>query len=383
MQQAQGLEPWLRLCHTKGIGPATFHKLLAGFGHPSRVLDASVAELSAAGLNQQIISELQRKPGRGFNETLAWLQQEDAYIFTLEDEEYPAYLRTIPDPPPILYVFGSPAVLSRPQLAVVGSRNPSQSGLETAAAFARELTTHGLVVTSGLALGIDAASHQGALQNGYTVAVVGTGLDRVYPARHRDLAHEISRRGALVSEFPLGMPPQAGNFPRRNRIISGLSQGVLVVEASLQSGSLITARLALDYNREVMAIPGSIHNPRARGCNWLIRQGARLVETVADILEEIQWSVSNISVGDAMAWAETDLELDPDQQTVLAAIDYEPTSVDKVILQSGLTPESVCSMLLVLELHGLVERMAGGLLQRTAKRTANEREHSRCVDVSV
>lgn len=233
------------------------------------------------------------------------------------------------------------------------------------------------MVTSGMALGIDAASHVGALAGlAGTIAVAGTGLDKVYPSRHRDLAGRITEKGALVSEFPVGTPPLAGNFPRRNRIISGLSQGILVVEAAIRSGSLITARMALEQGRDVFAIPGSIHNPLAKGCNALLREGAKLVETVADIIDELNFTGDVSSLFTDQEHQKESLFMDAEYGKLLAYIGYEPTSVDVMVARSGLTAESVCSMLLVLELHGLVETAAGGLYCQIGKRTQDERKRT-------
>ena len=301
---------------------------------------------------------------------IAWLAEPNHHLIALSDPRYPRLLREIPDPPAGLYVIGDPDILSATQLGIVGSRNPTPGGSENAHAFAHYLTQSGLTITSGLALGVDAAAHRGALAaGGKTIAVAGTGLDRIYPARHRELAHQIAAQGALISEFPLGMPALPANFPRRNRIISGLSLGVLVVEAALQSGSLITARLAADQGREVFAIPGSIHNPLARGCHALIRQGAKLVETAADILEELgpiaqvtglarqTDGVGNITSG-----------LSVEAMALLDCLGFDPTPVDSLIERSGLTPEAVSSMLLVLELQGHVVSAPGGHYNRVIKR---------------
>lgn len=270
----------------------------------------------------------------------------------------------ISDPPPLLFVIGNPDLLQQSQLAMVGSRNPSVDGRENAQAFARELVNQGLVITSGLALGIDAAAHQGALAgDGLTIAVTGTGLDRVYPARHRALAKEIAARGALVSEFPIGTPALAENFPRRNRIISGLSLGTLVVEAAPQSGSLITARLAAEQGREVFAIPGSIHNPLARGCHQLIRQGAKLVESVADILEEIHVTYApKASV--TQDNSQTTPDLDDNSLILWSNLGSAPTSVDTLVSRSQLTTEQVSSILLIMELQGWVTSAPGGMYLR-------------------
>ncbi len=261
-----------------------------------------------------------------------------------------------------MFVRGNPLLLAQRQLAIVGSRNPSSSGIDTAFEFAKTLSNHGFVITSGLALGIDAASHRGALAAGnYTIAVAGTGLDRVYPARHKDLATEIVKTGAIISEFPPGTTAKANHFPRRNRIISGLCQGLLVVEAARESGSLITARMALEQNREVFAIPGSIHNPLARGCNALIRQGAKLVETTQDILEELH---QHYQEDKQIATAFIESTLDLEQQTLLNHVQFSPTSIDNLVQITGNSAEIISSMLLILELQGYLEATAGGCYLR-------------------
>ncbi|MFO8025619.1 DNA-processing protein DprA [Thiohalophilus sp.] len=361
-EQQESLRPWLVLHRAPYLGPATFHSLNERFGSPGKILGAGRAALSAAGLREETVAALLSPDEAAIDADLAWAGQSRAHILPLTDPRYPARLREISAPPLLLYVFGDPDCLSLPQLAMVGSRNPTPVGQETAREFARHLAGMGLTITSGLALGIDAASHRGALKgSGYSVAVVGTGLDRVYPARHRELAHEIAMQGALVSEFAPGMPPLAANFPRRNRIISGLSVGTLVVEAALQSGSLITARLALEQGREVFAVPGSIHNPQARGCHQLLRQGAKLVETAQDILEELGSLVAyTATAGTDEPAGDSAPELDAEYQKVLECIGYEPTSVDTVVERSGLTADAVCSMLLVLELQGFVAATSGG-----------------------
>lgn len=304
---------------------------------------------------------------RGVEQDLAWLEQSGSHLLALDDLRYPPLLRQIPYPPPLLFVRGDSGCLRLPQLAIVGTRNPTPLGRETAHSFAAYLAGAGMVITSGLALGIDAAAHQGALSSGSrTIAVMGTSLDRVYPAKHRDLAHAIAEQGALVSEFPIGTSPAAGNFPQRNRLISGLALGVLVVEAAAQSGSLITARQAVEQGREVFAIPGSIHNPLAKGCHSLIRQGAKLVETAADILEELgslaaagaETSTFSVEVSPAAN------PLDDDYRQLLAAIGDEPAGVDSLVERCGLTAEVVSSMLLILELEGYVAAVPGGLYCR-------------------
>jgi len=363
---AQPLHDWLVLCHAPGVGSTTIQQLLSHFESPQHVISAGRKTLLSAGLSEQSIEGLLKPDEEAIDTDLSWAEQDKAHILTLDDDRYPPLLKEIPDPPAVLFVYGVVEILHQPQLAMVGSRHYSPSGRDTAKDFAHHLASAGLAITSGMALGIDAASHQGALDaGGKTIAVMGTGLDRVYPARHKDLAHEIAENGVLVSEFPIGVPPIAGNFPRRNRIISGLSLGVLVVEAAIKSGSLITARLALEQGREVLAIPGSIHNPHSRGCNSLIRQGAKLVETAQDVLEElpgIAWSnvVSSEKQPDPVRF-----ELDESYKKVLESVGHEPTAVDTVVERSGLTADAVCSMLLVLELQGFVAASNGGYYSQT------------------
>ena len=281
---------WLDLHRIVAGRPAVLSLLVGRFGSAQAVFAASRRELEELpGISAAIVNDVLEGPDPGHvSKELDWLAQDDEFLITFEDGLYPRALREIPDPPPLLFVRGNPAVLSRPQIAITGSRNPTQAGADNAHEFAAALCQAGLTVTSGLALGIDSCAHRGALAaSGATLAVSGTGADRVYPSRNLELAHEILRFGAIVSELPLGSGPRAEHFPRRNRILSGLSLGVLVVEAALHSGSLITARLAAEQGREVFAIPGSIHSPLARGCHALIRQGAKLVESAADVLEEL------------------------------------------------------------------------------------------------
>jgi len=345
---------------TPGVGGRTFLKLLETHT-PPQLFAESTAALSALGLKSDIVQAIKNPDWSIVDSDLVWLEQKNNSVITLADSNYPALLKEISDPPPVLFVRGNPELLSFPQIAIVGSRNPSTLGLETAAAFAKTLSRYGFVITSGLALGIDAASHQGALTaKGYTIAVAGTGLDRVYPARHIDLATEIVNTGAMVSEFPPGTLAKANHFPRRNRIISGLCQGLLV-EAAKQSGSLITARMALEQNREVFAIPGSIHNPLARGCNALIREGAKLVETTQDILEEFNQYIQQDEYIQATILQST---LDLEQQTLLNRVMFSPTAIDKLVEESGTSVEVISSMLLILELSGYVEANAGGSYTR-------------------
>ncbi len=358
---------WISLQRLPGIGPKGFHKLLDYFGSAKSALNANSAQLRDLGIKAEsiaLLADLTRKQqsplARQVNDDLQWLKTHSATVITYHDEDYPALLRETVNPPPLLYVLGDKGLLNSPQVAMVGARNASQGGCRTAKAFAQELCRNGITVTSGMALGIDAASHEGAIQaGGNTVAVLGTGVDIVYPARHCHLAELILENGALVSEFPLGCGPKRDHFPRRNRIISGLSMGVLVVEAARQSGSLITAQYALEQSREVFAIPGSIHNPMSRGCHSLIRQGAKLVESASDLFEEIG--------GLYQTFTETSsddnrkrMSLSSQEERLLACIGYEPTTVEQIVNCSKLEVGVVSAGLISLELKGLVESGAGG-----------------------
>ena len=346
---------------TPGVGCRTFLSLLQTHA-PSQLFAESTSALSALGLKSDIIHTIKNPDWAMIDYDLSWLEQNNNGVITFNETNYPSQLKEIADPPPVLFVRGNPDLLSLPQIAIVGSRNPSSLGAETAFNFAKTLSHHGFVITSGLALGIDAASHRGALTaKGYTVAVAGTGLDRVYPARHKELATEIVNTGVMISEFPPGTPAKANHFPRRNRIISGLCQGLLVVEAAKQSGSLISARLALEQNREVFAIPGSIHNPLARGCNALIREGAKLVETTQDILEELNQYYQQDEKLPIVTMQST---LDLEQQTLLNRIMFSPTSIDNLVENTGESVEVISSMLLILELQGYLEATAGGCYMR-------------------
>ena len=308
-----------------------------------------------------------------------WLEQAGHHLLMLGDSNYPELLAQLPDAPLGLYVSGHIELLKQPQLAIVGSRNPTPYGREAAEAFAKHLSQSGLTITSGLAAGIDAASHQGALQGmGSTLAVCGTGLDVIYPTSSKALATEISANGALVSEFPPGTPPRRHHFPQRNRIISGLSLGTLVVEAALHSGSLITARLAGEQGREVFALPGSIHSPLSKGCHQLIRQGAKLVDSVADILTELGPLAASLA---QLSHAESSSEqtnlfdlpgfseapLDKDYEILLDALGFEAAGIDQLVARSGLGADAVASMLLILELNGQVATSPGGRYVRLSQ----------------
>jgi DNA processing protein len=372
----EGVEGWLRVVHAPGVGPVRTRELLDRFGSPAGFTAASRDQLAAARIPTPAIEVLQgRTTPAGIERDLEWAAADPArHLIPLDDPRYPPALAGIGDPPPVLYVQGDPEVLSLPGLAVVGTRHPTPSGRETAYDFAHHLGAAGLVIASGLALGVDGAAHEGALAGGgITFAVAGTGLDRIYPARHADLARRIADEGALVSELPIGTRPSREAFPRRNRILAGMSIGTLVIEAAVRSGSLITARLALEQGREVFAIPGSIHNPVARGCHRLIRQGAKLVETGDDVLEEVaallgdQWRVAPPAAGennaaDTNARAHTD---DPEYSRLRACIDWEPRGVDELAAASGLDASAVASMLLRLELEGAIRAAPGGLYQRS------------------
>lgn len=355
---------WLALVRLPGIGATGGRSLLAHFGSPRRLLEAGEEAWQESGLSETTRRYLSKQEWLDEIEPdLAWLGKPNRHFITYNDADYPPLLREIADPPLALFVHGAPAQLHSPQLAVVGSRNPSPGGARTAEAFAAYLCGVGLTITSGLAVGIDAAAHRGALQHGRTLAVTGTGLDRVYPARHRELAHAIvDQGGALVSEFPIGTPPRSDHFPRRNRLISGMSLGTLVVEANIQSGSLITARLAAEQGREVFAIPGSIHNPLARGCHALIRQGAKLVETGQDILEELPMLAFAKPLGPSPLVVGANIEKEPHEMArLLDLLGFEPITIDDMVERSGLTAEQVSSMLVVLELQGRVASTPGGL----------------------
>lgn len=348
-------ELWLRLEAVPGLGPDAAGRLLDAFPDPGHLLGASVAQLApVAGdaLARAIVRGVDRSAlGPG----LDWLAGADNHLITRQDSGYPAQLRDLPAAPPWLYVKGDPAWLARPMLGIVGSRNATPQGLRDARAFAQALSEAGLTIVSGLALGVDAAAHEGGLAGlASSVAVVGTGLDRVYPARNKILAHRLAAEGAIVSEFPVGTPPKSGHFPRRNRVISGLSLGILVVEAALESGSLITARLAMEQGRDVFALPGSIHSALSKGCHRLIKQGAKLVESAADILEELG-RVLPAPTAEGPAGADTPL---------LQALSGAPLAPDQLAGRLGLTVEEVSVKLLEAELEGSVAKLPGGLYQR-------------------
>ena len=385
MERAE-LAAWLRLQLTPGVGNIGARKLLTAFGLPQNVFDASSASLRQV-VSAQQSSALQQTPPQCtelVDTTWAWLQSQPQThrVLALGDTAYPPSLLNMEDPPLLLYAMGAPTVWEQGglangtggRLAVVGSRNPTPQGVANARQFSQALAQAGLTIVSGLALGVDGAAHEGALDgacDGHiaTIAVVGTGLDRVYPRQHRDLAHRIVQRGLILSEYPLGTPPLSANFPRRNRIIAGLCSGTLVVEAALKSGSLITARLALEQGKDVFAIPGSIHSTQARGCHALIKQGAKLVESAQDVLEEMPAHAMRvvpstlIAIGSITTGADSELgSSDP----LLQALGYDPMGLDALQARTGLNTPTLQARLMELEIHGQVARLPGGLFQRCA-----------------
>jgi len=369
---------WLALILTPRLGTRRFAEMRQYFGSDTGWIDASDKALGKAGLDSKQIKALREPDQHSMQQCLHWLEAEDHWLISIDDDYYPPLLRDIADPPPAVFVAGQPECLLQPQLAIVGSRNATAGGLDHARSFASTLARGGLVITSGLAAGVDGQAHSACLDaGGKTIAVAGTGLDRVYPARHRDLAHRIVRQGAMVSTFRPGTEPRPGHFPARNRLISGMTLGTLVVEAGQRSGSLITARLASEQGREVFAIPGSVHNPLARGCHRLIREGAKLVETADEVLEELRPLASQL--GQALAerlganGGETPdhagttslATLDEDQRRVLEAIGYDPVPIDEIIGRTQLTAATVSSILLMLELEGFAAAHTGGRYSRT------------------
>ena len=376
------LADWLRLTLTPGIGDTAARRLLAAFGLPENIFRQPIAALREIVTPAQAAALLQAPEGLAaqIGLTLRWLQEAEPNgavrrLVTLGDAAYPTALLETADPPVMLYLLGAAdfdlSQLGR-SLAIVGSRNPTPQGEANAKAFARAFVEAGLPIVSGLALGIDGAAHQGALDGATaapgrlaTVAVVGTGLDRVYPARHRALAHRITAHGLIVSEFALGTPPLNQNFPRRNRIISGLTRGTLVVEAALASGSLITARMAAEQGREVFAIPGSIHSPQSRGCHALIRQGAKLVESVHDVLEELP--TDEAAVTSTASMPHNHLTVPPEAVALLASLGFDPVGLDELVARTGENTARLQALLLELELADHVARLPGGLFQRQAR----------------
>ena len=357
MHNDADLAAWIKLSLVPGLGGQRLRKLLAAFGLPAHVLAAGRAALA-----QFVSAEIASRIASGLDSpevdaAVEWAGAPGHAVVTLADPDYPRPLLEIPDPPALLYLHGRRELLARPGLAIVGSRNATPQGASNAEQFARSFSAAGLTIISGLALGIDAAAHRGGLDcAGSTIAVLGTGADILYPPRNRALGERITHEGLIVSEFALGTPPHGGNFPRRNRIISGLARGCLVVEAALASGSLITARLAAEQGREVFAIPGSIHSPHSKGCHALIKQGAKLVESAQDLLEELGMG----------GFVSPPPPVNPTRTGLLADLGYDPCDIDTLCARSGLTAETVSAMLLQLELDGEIASLPGGLYQKNA-----------------
>ncbi|TCS32564.1 DNA protecting protein DprA [Paucimonas lemoignei] len=366
------LSHWLRLAQVRGVGPDTARKLLARFGLPINIFAAdadALGEVVSQRIVQALLSPLDDAARKHIDATLQWASLPGNHILTLADADYPASLLQTADPPILLYVKGRVELLHRPSLAVVGSRNASVQGVTNAEKFSEALSEADWTIVSGLALGIDTAAHQGALRHaergGSTIAVIGTGADIVYPARNRSLAHQVAEAGCIVSEYPLGTPAMSGNFPRRNRIISGLSRGVLVVEAATESGSLITARMAAEQGRDVFAIPGSIHSPLAKGCHLLIKQGAKLVETAQDILEEYSPQSSKPTINDAAPSApQSDASAASSTDPLLQLMGFDPVDVETLARRTGQDMASLHVQLLTLELQGYIERLPGEVYRR-------------------
>jgi len=374
------LAAWLRLATTPGIGRGLARQLLAAFGSPERVLAADGDALRALA-GADVVDVLKRRDPRDeacVAATLRWLETAEAGaprdIVTLDDPRYPGLLLETADPPLLLFTLGRAELLSAPGVAIVGSRDATPQGIENARTFAQILSEHRLTIVSGLALGIDGAAHEGGLAGpGSTVAFVGTGLDRVYPSRHRPLMQRIAEQGLVASEYPLGANALPHNFPRRNRLIAGITRGTLVVEAALESGSLITARLALEEGRDVFAIPGSIHSPQSRGCHRLIQEGAKLVETGDDVLRELRFGFPSETRRATLSPAQPSLfasaaapeaeASDPDG-ALRAALGHDPVTFDALAARTGLPSDQLAARLLELELTGVVQRLPGGLLQR-------------------
>ena len=356
------LADWIRLERIPGVGPVAVQVLLSRFSTPHAIFCAGYEALAAL-VSGDLARALSAPPapalGAYIDSVQAWLALPNHHVLTLDHPGYPPLLRQIPDPPVLLYAIGRIALLSAPSVAIVGSRNASAQGVANAGAFGHALSGAGLTVVSGMALGIDAAAHEGGLRGtGSTVAVIGTGADRIYPRRNRELAYRIAQQGCVVSEYSLGVRPLPGNFPRRNRLISGLSCAVLVVEAAAGSGSLITAKTANDQGRDVFAIPGSIHSPLAKGCHALIKDGAKLVESAADLLEELRVApLAGMGPLPAPAY-------DGEHQGLLLALGHGPVDTDTLAALTAIAPGPLAGQLLALELAGHVERLPGGLFQR-------------------
>jgi DNA processing protein len=358
---------YLALEKCPGIGAVSYRQIVESLEISLKQLfELPGAEMAALGFNPAQINHLKSPDASVLDETLKWLDSSDNHhLLAIDDGAYPDLLKEIRDAPPLLYAIGRIELLNTPQIAIVGSRNCTPGGASTAEDFSRYLANAGLTITSGMALGIDKHAHMGALAaSPNTIAVVGTGIDRIYPSRNKQLAYDIAEKGLIVAEFPVGTKPHSSNFPKRNRIISGLSLAVLVVEATRKSGSLITARLGMEQGREVFAIPGSIHNPQAKGCHHLIRQGAKLVDQAADIIEDIGSLLGYVAEKIEPAKCDNETQLEPEYQQLLDSMGYDPISIDTLVECSGLTIEQLSSMLLILELNDFIQPAPGGLYLR-------------------
>lgn len=367
--EAARLRAWCAFIRVPGVGPTLGAQLLDCFETPEGVFAAGPRAWRNAGVKDKTAAQLAAPDWVAADADMEWLAQPGRSLVTIRDPDYPAGLTTIGGPPLALYLIGDAGALRLPQIAVVGARSATPQGLDNAREFAAELARRGLAITSGLALGVDGAAHAGALDaGGTTLAICGNGLDRVYPARHRELAHRIAESGLLVSEYPPGTAPKPDHFPRRNRLISGLSLGVLVVEAARESGSLITARLAAEQGRDVFAIPGSIHNPLARGCHALIREGARLVETVDDILEELAPQLRARLTAEAADLVPARDRFEEDTDPLLAAIGDDAASFDVIVARTGMDAAALNARLLELELTGAIAAGPGDTFMRRKQR---------------
>jgi DNA processing protein len=361
------LQAWLALYTVPQCGFATVQKLLKVFHTPAAILSASSQELRRTGIPESLTIGLKNPDWPEIERCLAWQKKTACHIVHWQDPRYPPLLGEIASPPLILFVMGEIALLQRDQLAIVGTRKPTPVGLETAYQFAYELAQQGLVITSGLARGIDSAGHKGCLAgSGQTLAILGSGLDKIYPSAHQKLAqHIIEKGGALISEFFPNAPPKAEHFPRRNRIISGLGLGVIVVEAALRSGSLITARYALEQGREVFAVPGSIRNPFSRGCHALLRQGAALVENSQDVLLALSF-LPRLTADTLRSFQKgnTHHELDSDGRKLVECLGFETTSLDTLVMRTGLSADKLLAQLTLLELQGYISAVPGGYARK-------------------
>ncbi len=354
---------WLNLCLVPGIGPKTMSAIQEANLSALNVYELDGKQLAALGINKKSVAHLQlyppNSPSKEVEETLKWAVNSEHYLLTLHDPLYPQRLKQIATAPPLLMVKGKVDVLQYEQLAIVGSRHPTQAGIQQAYEFAEQLTNMGLTITSGLAMGIDASAHSGALQaGGVTIAVLGSGLNQIYPKQNQRLSQDICERGAIISEFGLNATANPGHFPRRNRIVSGLSMGTLVIEATLKSGSLITARQALEQNREVFAIPGPVNNPQKTGCHHLIRQGATLIESVEQIAQELRWQ-HEVQHPKQAKPNKVQANMSPTEQTIIKALDYEGANLDELVRRTGLSVAEINVILMGLELSGVVRQEQG------------------------